>query len=146
MLTLTCYLSEEEAYQHRRVVIAPTAQLINSNKKRRDKPDMKSVKSYSRERYFVFHLIVWVELAAVHIIVVTPKHRDKFSCMEGIDCHRAAAGHKHKLRAAATRHGELQLFTTLIADLSVIYLREDKEEKGTMQVKTEIQIFIYLFN
>lgn len=77
----------------------------------------------------MLHLIVWVELAAVHIIVVTPQHCDKFSCMEGIDGHRAATGHKHKLRAAATGHGELQLFTTLITDLSIIYLREDKKGK-----------------
>lgn len=80
--------------------------------------------------FFVFHLIVWVELAAVHIIVVTPEHRDEFSCVKGIDRHRAAAGHEHKLRAAATRHGELQLFTTLVADLAIIYLRKDKGVGG----------------
>ena len=36
---------------------------------------------------FVFgvsHLVVWVKLAAVHIVVVTPEHSDQLSSVEGI--------------------------------------------------------------
>lgn len=49
----------------------------------------------------VSYLVVWVEHAAVNIVVVTPEHSDQLSCVEGIHCHRAAARHKHKLWAAA---------------------------------------------
>ena len=51
--------------------------------------------------FVVSHLVVWVELAAVDIVVMTPEHSDQLSSVEGIHCNRAAAGHKHKLRAAA---------------------------------------------
>lgn len=70
------------------------------------------------------HLVVWVELAAVNIVVVTPQHTDQLSRVDGIDGDRAATWHKHKLWAAATRHCELQPFTALVADLAVIYLRD----------------------
>lgn len=32
----------------------------------------------------VSHLVVWVELAAVDIVVVTPEHSDQLSRVEGI--------------------------------------------------------------
>ena len=70
------------------------------------------------------HLVVWVELAAVDVVVVTPQHGYQLSCVEGIDCDGAAAWHKHKLWAAASRHGELELFTTLVADFSIVHLRD----------------------
>lgn len=76
------------------------------------------------------HLVVWVKLAAVHVVVVTPQHSDQFSCVQRVHCHRAAAWHKHKLWAAAVRHGELQPFTALIADLPIIHLRETRKETG----------------
>ena len=76
--------------------------------------------------YRASHLVVCVKLAAVDVVVVAPEHRDQFSCVEGIHSDWAAAWHKHKLRAAATGHCELEPFTTLVADLPVIYL-EDKQ-------------------
>lgn len=72
----------------------------------------------------VSHLVVWVELAAVDVVVVTPEHGHQLSCVEGVHGHWAAGRHKHKLWAAATWHGELEPFTTLVADLPVIYLRD----------------------
>lgn len=65
-----------------------------------------------------------MELTAVDIVVVTPKHGNQLAGVEGIHGDGASAGHKHKLRDAAMRHCELKSFTTLIADLPIIYLRE----------------------
>lgn len=48
-----------------------------------------------------------MELTAVDIVVVTPKHGNQLAGVEGIHGDGASAGHKHKLRAAATRHREL---------------------------------------
>lgn len=53
------------------------------------------------------HLVVWVELTAVDIVVVTPKHGNQLAGVEGIHGNGASAGHKHKLWAAAARHCEL---------------------------------------
>lgn len=32
----------------------------------------------------VTHLVVWVKLAAVHIVVMTPEHSRQLPCVEGI--------------------------------------------------------------
>lgn len=74
----------------------------------------------------VSHLVVWVELAAVDVVVVTPEHSDQLSGVDGVHRHWAATWHKHKFWAAATRHRELQPFTALVGDLPVIYLRDKK--------------------
>lgn len=50
---------------------------------------------------WVTHLVVWVKLAAVHVVVMTPEHCDQLSRMEDIHSDRAATWHKHKLWAAA---------------------------------------------
>lgn len=71
----------------------------------------------------VSYLIVRVKLTAVHIVIVAPEHGDQLSCVEGIDCNRAATWHKHKLWAASTWYCKLQPFTTVIADLPIVYLR-----------------------
>lgn len=74
--------------------------------------------------FSVSHLEVWVELAAIDVVVVTPEHCHQLSRVQGIHSYWAAAWHKHKLWAAATRHCELKPFTTLVGDLPVIYLRD----------------------
>lgn len=53
------------------------------------------------------HLVVWVELAAVYIVVVAPQHGNQLAGVEAIHGNGASAGHKHKLWAAATRYCEL---------------------------------------
>lgn len=70
------------------------------------------------------HLVIWVKLAAVHIIVVASEHSDQLSRVKGVHGHRAATGHKHKLWTAALRYRELEPFTTFIAHFPIIYLRE----------------------
>lgn len=70
------------------------------------------------------HLVVRVELAAVHVVVVTPERRDQLSRVDGVHGHRALARHKHKLRAAAARHGELELLAVPVGDLPVVHLRD----------------------
>lgn len=69
------------------------------------------------------HLVVAVERAAVDTVVVAPEHGDQLSCMEAIHGHWASTWHKHKLRAAASWHCELQPLTTLVAHFPIIYLR-----------------------
>lgn len=61
----------------------------------------------SRPGPFVSHLVVWVERAAVNIVIVAPEHSDQRSCVEGVHCHWAATWHKHKLWAAAAWHCKL---------------------------------------
>lgn len=53
------------------------------------------------------NLVVWVELTTVNIVVVASKHGNQLAGVEGIHGNGASTGHKHELRAAATRHCEL---------------------------------------
>lgn len=59
------------------------------------------------QNFGVSHLVVWVKLAAVDIVVVTPEHGYQLSRVEGVHGNWTATWHKHKLWAAATRHREL---------------------------------------
>lgn len=76
----------------------------------------------------VSHLVVWVKLAAVDVVVVTPQRGDQLAGVEAIHGHRAPARHKHELGAAAAGHCELQPFTALVGHFPVIDLRRQAQQ------------------
>lgn len=83
------------------------------------------------------HLVVWMKLAAVDVVVVTPECGDQLAGVEAVHGHWASTRHEDKLGAAAAGHCELQPLTALVGNFPVVDLGRPNSRAVTASAGTQ---------